>query len=110
MDAFELADLLARREAIGAPYLEFLTVPDLSIGLYVLAVGQPDLQRPHTEDEVYYVISGRGRVTVGDDVREVRAGSIVFVASAVPHRFHDITEVLSLFVAFGPAEGSRATA
>jgi mannose-6-phosphate isomerase-like protein (cupin superfamily) len=110
MDAFELSDLLARREAIGAPYLEFLTVPDLSIGLYVLAVGQPDLQRPHTEDEVYYVISGRGRVTVGDDVREVRAGSIVFVASAVPHRFHDITEDLTLFVAFGPAEGSRATA
>ena len=110
MDAFELADLLARREAIGAPYLEFVTVPDLSVGLYVLAVGQPDLQRPHTEDEVYYVISGRARVTVGDDVRDVRAGSIVFVATAVPHRFHDITEDLLLFVAFGPAEGSRATA
>ena len=110
MDAFELSDLLARREAIGAPYLEFLTVPDLSIGLYVLAVGQPDLQRPHTEDEVYYVISGRGRITVGDDVRDVRPGSIVFVATAVPHRFHDITEDLTLFVAFGPAEGSRATA
>ena len=37
MDAFELADLAARREASGAPYLEFLTVPDLSVGLYVLA-------------------------------------------------------------------------
>jgi mannose-6-phosphate isomerase-like protein (cupin superfamily) len=110
MDAFELADLLARREAIGAPYLEFVTVPDLSDGLYVLAAGQPDLQQPHTEDEVYYVISGRGRVTVGDDVRDVRAGSIGFVATAVPHRFHDITEDLTLLVAFGPAEGSRATA
>src|SRR5690349_21977534 len=109
MDAFELADLLAERTASGAPYLEFLTVPDLSVGLYVLAVGQPDLQRPHTEDEVYYVVSGRARVTVGDEVRDVRAGSIVFVATGVPHRFHDITEDLTLFVAFGPAEGSRAT-
>jgi len=108
MDAFELADLAARREASGAPYLEFLSVPDLSVGLYVLAAGQPDLQQSHTEDEVYYVVSGSGRITVGDEVRDVQPGSIVFVATAVPHRFHDISEDLTLLVAFGPAEGSRA--
>jgi len=108
MDAFELSELVARQAASGRPYLEFLTVPDLSVGLYVLAVGQPDLQVPHAEDEVYYVVSGRARLSVGDEVREVVAGSIVFVATGVPHRFHDITEDLTLFVAFGPAEGSRA--
>jgi mannose-6-phosphate isomerase-like protein (cupin superfamily) len=107
MDAYELAELAARREQSGKPYLEFITVPDLSVGLYVLAAGQPDLQQPHGEDEVYYVVSGRGKVTVGDDVRDVRPGSIVFVGARVPHRFHDITEDLTLFVAFGPAEGSR---
>jgi mannose-6-phosphate isomerase-like protein (cupin superfamily) len=108
MDAFELADVAAEREAGGQPYLEFITVPDLSVGLYVLAAGQPDPQQPHTEDEVYYVVSGRGRITVGDDVRDVRPGSIVFVAATVPHRFHDITEDLTILVAFGPTEGSRA--
>jgi mannose-6-phosphate isomerase-like protein (cupin superfamily) len=107
MDAFELADLERRREQSGRSYLEFITVPDLSVGLYVLAAGQPDLQQPHGEDEVYYVVSGSGRVTVGDDVRDVRPGSIVFVAAKVPHRFHDITDDITLFVAFGPAEGSR---
>jgi mannose-6-phosphate isomerase-like protein (cupin superfamily) len=110
MDAFELADLLDQQAAGGRPYLEFLSVPDLSVGLYVLAAGQPDLQQPHTEDEVYYVISGRARITVGEEVRDVRPGSIVFVATGVPHRFHDITEDLTLLVAFGPAEGSRAGA
>lgn len=108
MDAHELADLAARRDESGKPYLEFITVPDLSVGLYVLAVGQPDLQQPHGEDEVYYVVSGAGRITVGDEVCDVKPGSIVFVAAGVPHRFHDITEDLTLFVAFGPAEGSRA--
>jgi mannose-6-phosphate isomerase-like protein (cupin superfamily) len=107
MNAFELADLTARRETSGKPYLEFITVPDLSVGLYVLAAGQPDLQQPHGEDEVYYVVAGAGKVRVGDDVRDVGPGSIVFVAATVPHRFHDITEDLTLFVAFGPAEGSR---
>lgn len=108
MDAFELADLAAEQGASGRPYLEFINVRDLSVGLYVLKVGQPDLQSPHTEDEVYYVVSGRGRITVGDEDRAVEPGSIVFVATAVPHKFHDITEDLTLFVVFGPAEGSRA--
>jgi mannose-6-phosphate isomerase-like protein (cupin superfamily) len=107
MDAFELADLAARREESHQPYLEFITVPDLSVGLYVLATGKPDLQQPHAEDEVYYVVSGVGRITVGDEVRDVRQGSIVFVGANVLHRFHDISEDLTLFVAFGPAEGSR---
>ena len=108
MDTFELADLLARREASGQPYLEFLSVPDLSLGLYVLAPGQPDLQQPHTEDEAYYVIAGTGRITVGEHVRDVGPGSVVFVAAGVPHRFHHIDEELRILVAFGPAEGSRA--
>jgi mannose-6-phosphate isomerase-like protein (cupin superfamily) len=108
MDAFDLSDLADRQRASGRPYLEFISVPDLSVGLYVLAAGEPDRQQPHTEDEVYYVVSGRARVSVGDDDREIGPGSIVFVAAHVPHRFHDIVEDLSLFVAFGPAEGSRA--
>lgn len=110
MDAFALSDLLDRRSATGRPYLEFLSVPDLSVGLYVLAPGEPDLQQPHGEDEVYVVMSGRGRITVGDEVAEVAPGSVVFVRATVPHRFHDITEELRILVAFGPAEGSRAGA
>jgi mannose-6-phosphate isomerase-like protein (cupin superfamily) len=107
MDALELADIEARRVATGEPYLEFFSVPDLSVGLYALAAGALDRQQPHTEDEVYYVISGRGRITVGDEVRAVGPGSVVFVAATVAHRFHDILEDLTILVAFGPAEGSR---
>jgi mannose-6-phosphate isomerase-like protein (cupin superfamily) len=110
MDAYDLGDLAARQQVSGRPYLEFIKTPDLSVGLYVLTAGEPDRQQPHTEDEVYYVISGRAEVTVGDEERAVGPGSIVFVGAHVPHRFHDIAEDLTLFVAFGPAEGSRAGA
>lgn len=110
MDAWELADVERERAANGRPYHEFLSVPDLSAGLYVLDAGAVDGQSPHTEDELYYVIEGRARVTVGEDERQVVPGSLVFVAARVPHRFHDIEERLVLLVAFGPAEGSRANA
>lgn len=109
MEQFELADLQARRSAGGRPYLEFLRVPYLSVGLYVLPAGGVDRQQPHTEDEIYYVVGGVARMTVGDEISDVRAGSIVFVPATVPHRFHDIAEELTLLVMFGPAEGARAT-
>jgi mannose-6-phosphate isomerase-like protein (cupin superfamily) len=108
MDVFPLSGVMAQRLEAGDPYVEFLRVPDLSAGLYVLAPGEVDGQLPHTEDEVYVVLAGRSRFTAGDDSRDIGPGDTIFVAAGVPHRFHDITEELRLIVVFGPAEGSRA--
>jgi mannose-6-phosphate isomerase-like protein (cupin superfamily) len=108
MDAWELSAVEEAQAASGRRYHEFLRVPDLSAGLYVLEAGEPDPQSPHTEDELYFVVTGRGRVTVGEDDRAVEPGSLVFVAANVAHRFHGITERLELLVVFGPAEGDRA--
>ena len=68
-----------------------------------------DGQQPHTEPEVYYVISGAATVTVGAEDRPVGSGSVVFVDAGVPHRFHSITADLTLLVFFAPAEYARAT-
>jgi mannose-6-phosphate isomerase-like protein (cupin superfamily) len=110
MHAWELAEIDQGRMVAEIRYAEFMRVPDLSAGLYVLEAGETDLQKPHTEDELYYVVAGRAQMTVGADERDVQAGTVIFVAATVPHRFHDITERLELLVVFGPAEGDRATA
>jgi mannose-6-phosphate isomerase-like protein (cupin superfamily) len=107
MQAWELEALEAARAADGRLYHEFLSVPDLSAGLYVLEGGAVDPQRPHGEDELYIVMAGRGAITVDGEERQVGPGSVVFVGARVPHRFHDIEERLVILVAFGPAEGSR---
>jgi mannose-6-phosphate isomerase-like protein (cupin superfamily) len=104
---WDLGKLLERQRSSAAPYLEFLRAPDLSVGLYVLEAGAVDGQSPHTEDEAYIVMSGRGRLRMGDDDVAVGPGSVAFVAAGVEHRFHDIVERLEILVAFGPAEGSR---
>jgi len=109
MQAFELAAVMLQREAAGRPYLEFLRVASLSMGLYELPAGGTDTQSPHTEDEVYYVGAGLARVNVGDEEQAVGEGSIIYVPAGVPHRFHTITQDLSLLVFFAPAEYSQAT-
>lgn len=109
MQSWDLADLDAARLAAGRLYHEFLSVPDLSGGLYVLEAGATDPQSPHTEDELYVVMAGRATVVVGEDTRPIGPGAVVFVAAGVPHRFIDIEERLELIVVFGPAEYSRST-
>jgi len=107
MQAFDLAQLISQRETSQKLYLEFLKVPDLSVGLYVLPAGGADPQSPHTEDEVYYVIGGRAKILVADESHDVQAGSIIYVEKNVAHRFHSIEEDLTVLVFFAPAEYSK---
>ena len=107
MHAYELAQLISQHKDSNKLYLEFLKVPDLSMGLYVLPAGGTDPQLPHTEDEVYYVVSGRAKIRVANEDRAVQAGSIVYVAKNVEHRFHSIEEELTVLVFFAPAEYSN---
>jgi mannose-6-phosphate isomerase-like protein (cupin superfamily) len=107
MQTFELAQLLKKRKQSNKLYLEFLKVPDLSMGLYVLPAGGTDPQSPHTEDEVYYIVSGKAKIKVADEDRDVQAGSIVYVAKSVEHKFHSIEEELTVLVFFAPAEYSN---
>ena len=99
-----LAEIEEQRTESGKPYREFLRVPALSAGLYVLPAGGTDHQKPHREDEIYYVLRGRARFKAGSEDREVSPGSVIFVAAEVGHRFYDITEELAVLVIFAPAE------
>jgi quercetin dioxygenase-like cupin family protein len=106
MDAFLREEILAAQKASARPYFEFLRVPSLSMGIYVLPVGATDPQQPHGEDEVYYVLEGCGRITVGHENQAVAPGSLVYVPAGIVHRFHAITDTLKVLVFFAPAEGS----
>ena len=99
-----LPEIDRQRAQSGKLYREFLRVPAMSAGLYVLPAGGTDLQRPHHEDEIYYVVRGRARFKADKEDREVSAGSVIFVAAEVEHRFYDVGEELAVLVFFAPAE------
>ena len=105
MDAYDVGSLRAGHDFIrGEPYLEFIRVPSLSVGLYVLPTGAVDHQGPHTEDEVYHVVGGRASIRVGEVGQEVAAGTVVFVEAGAEHRSHSIEEDPTVLVFFAPAE------
>jgi mannose-6-phosphate isomerase-like protein (cupin superfamily) len=85
-------------------YEEFLRVPVMSAGTYVLPAGATDNQTPHQEDEIYYVVRGKAKMRLGREERAISEGDVIFVEKDLEHRFFDITEELVLLVIFAPAE------
>lgn len=92
------------RTQVGQFYREFLRIPAMSAGLYVLSPGSIDPQVPHHQDELYYVLRGRARFRAGSDDTEISAGSLLFVAAEIEHKFYDIQEEIAVLVFFAPAE------
>jgi mannose-6-phosphate isomerase-like protein (cupin superfamily) len=106
MQIFDLPRIAAESVVNDQRWHEFLRGQSLSVGLYRLKAGQTDPQRPHTEDEVYYVVTGKATFVCGDDRRTVSAGAVIYVERSREHRFCDIVEDLTVLVFFAPPEGS----
>jgi mannose-6-phosphate isomerase-like protein (cupin superfamily) len=101
--------LYALPDGKATHYAEHLRVPALSVGTYSIAVGGTDQQSPHTEDEIYVVVSGRASFTAGGTTVPVAAGTVLYVPAHEEHRFHDVTEPLAVLVLFAPAEYSQSS-
>jgi len=97
---FDLPALQAQLTDAPVQYREFLKVPALSCGLYRLAVGARDMQSPHDEDEIYYVLAGKAKIRLGETERTVGPGSLLYVGATETHSFFEIEEDMTLLVFF----------
>jgi mannose-6-phosphate isomerase-like protein (cupin superfamily) len=68
-----------------------------------------DPQQPHTRDEVYVVVSGRGDFVHDGRRTSVAPGDCLFVAAGVEHRFERFSDDFGAWVVFyGPDGGEEA--
>jgi quercetin dioxygenase-like cupin family protein len=65
-------------ETQGAPFSAYIVTAK---------PGQGPPLHTHPYVEVAFTIEGRATITVGDETREVKAGSIVVIPPNTPHRF-----------------------
>ena len=96
---------LERRVGVGrAPAIaEFLRAPSLACAVYRLPAGARDMQAPHLEDELYFVVRGRAKIRIAGQEHEVRPGRLLYVRATSAHSFFDIEEDLTLIAIFGAA-------
>ena len=102
---FDIPELADSLEGKPVEYREFLRVDALSCGLYHLDAGSKDMQSPHDEDEVYYVLSGKAQLKIGGKTRDVSAGSLLYVSATEEHSFFEIEEDMTLLVFFAASPG-----
>jgi mannose-6-phosphate isomerase-like protein (cupin superfamily) len=102
----DLDALVEETRRSGDAWQEFLRAGMFSAGIYRLAEGATDPQDPHSEDEIYLVLSGRAVLEVAGERLPVTRGSVVFVAKRIEHRFTDIREDLEVLVLFAPPESA----
>lgn len=96
------------QQACEVEYAEVLRVPTMSVGTYILPAGAIDPQSPHTEDEIYVILNGRGVLRTESGDAPAVSGAALFVPAGEHHSFIDITEPLFMYVVFSPAEGTNA--
>jgi len=90
----------------GKLYAELFRHGTLAVEIY--APKGVDLQQPHTRDELYIVISGRGWFFCEGQRFEFSRGDALFAAAGEVHRFEDFTDDLLVWVVFyGPEGGER---
>jgi mannose-6-phosphate isomerase-like protein (cupin superfamily) len=101
-----VGDALARLPGpAGERYVELFRHGTLSVELY--APRGHDPQTPHTRDEVYVVVTGRGEF-VNDGARQrFGPGDLLFVPAQVEHRFENFTDDLAVWVVFYGPEGGE---
>ena len=68
-----------------------------------------DPQAPHTQDELYFVVTGRGTFFKDGERRPFGPGDVIFVEAGLEHRFEDFSEDFETWVVFwGPQGGEKA--
>ena len=105
--AFAVEELA--KDMVAHEYRAFFDVPSLSLGLYRIAAGSEDLQSPHDDDEVYYVLEGRARVQLQDGDRELVKGDLLFVKATETHHFFQIEEDMLLLVFFAKGASRQSS-
>lgn len=100
----QLPGAVTPRYPQGAPFVQMLRHGSLSVELY-RPQGQ-DLQTPHTQDELYVVVAGRGEFFCDGQTCEFGPGDCLFVPAGAEHRFSRFdADFITWVIFYGPTGG-----
>lgn len=100
---FRAIDAAAVFDPATAAKVDLFAGQYLFVGLNCFEPGQS--QKIHTHagaDKFYLVVSGKARMTVGSETREVGAGTLVWAPADLPHGVAEALERTVMLVAIAP--------
>jgi mannose-6-phosphate isomerase-like protein (cupin superfamily) len=99
---FDIESILSKidSEDNSTYFIDFLRNNSFEAGVLKLNPGQKDIQGPHLEDELYFVIEGKGYINISEENHQIKKGSFIFVPSKTNHYFHGNKEPLVVLYVF----------
>jgi mannose-6-phosphate isomerase-like protein (cupin superfamily) len=99
-DVYDTEVILSKLKDSGNWFYGFMSKGTMDAGILRLMPGEKDPQGPHANDELYYVIKGRGFIQIEKEVVPIKPGSIIFVPARKKHNFHSNGEELQVLYVF----------
>ncbi len=99
-DVYYTEEVLKKLNASGNRFYSFMSKGSMDAGVLRLRPGEKDVQGPHANDELYYVISGHGFIRIERKDVPIKPGSIIFVPAKKRHNFHGNNDELRVLYVF----------
>ena len=94
----------------GAPFLAMMAGGTMTVEVFAPGIlnADEDLQTMHTQDELYFVQSGRGELVIKEQRFTAAQGDAFFVPAGIKHRFENFSaDFVTWVVFYGPQGGER---
>lgn len=94
----------------GAPFLAMMAGGTMTVEVFAPGTSNADedLQTMHTQDELYFVQSGRGELVIKEQRFRAAQGDAFFVPAGIKHRFENFSkDFVTWVVLYGPQGGER---
>ena len=82
-----LDKVIADLNGTGSYFLNIFNNKGVDLGILRLRKGETDTQLPHSVDEVYFVVEGRGSIEIEGKLKPVKSADFIFVPAYAHHRF-----------------------
>jgi quercetin dioxygenase-like cupin family protein len=100
---FRSLDNAVTFDADKAAKADIFSGRQLFVGLNCFEPGQSQKVHVHAgSDKFYLIVSGKARMTVADEMREVGAGTLVWAPAEIPHGVDEALERTIMLVAIAP--------
>jgi mannose-6-phosphate isomerase-like protein (cupin superfamily) len=70
------------------------------VGILRLNPSQKDIQGPHSQDELYFIIEGEGYITIHEKDHLIEKGMCIFIPANTKHYFYGNKEKLIVLYIF----------
>jgi quercetin dioxygenase-like cupin family protein len=105
-DYFKSIQALAAFNGDKSTKTDLFAGGQMFVGLNCFLPGQSQKTHVHAgSDKFYLVVSGKARIVVGSETREVGAGTVVWAPADVPHGVLQVMERTVMLVAISPPPG-----